>query len=111
MHSYLMFSIYLNESNRRYDLGHIETFLLDFVALKLKEGNVPNVKDLINHKQVASQATLHKALTKLISKNLLKLNVANNDGRLKAVLLTNLANERFRELNSAMKKATTTHSK
>lgn len=106
MDSYLIFSTYLNECNRRHDLSHAETFLLDFVALKLRSGNVVHVKDLIKHKEVASQATLHKALTKLINKNLLKLNVANNDGRLKSVLLTNLASVRFRELNRAIRKAT-----
>lgn len=99
-----MISKCVNEINKRHGLSHAETFLLDFVALKLGEGNVIHVKDLINQNQVASQATLHKALTSLVNKDLLRLIVAKNDGRLKVVMLTKLANKRLGELDRTISK-------
>lgn len=99
----------LNESNKRHNLSNDERLLLDIVATSLHDGKVVYVKDLITLNQIASQATLHKALSSLVVKKLLTYKADKEDGRLKEVHLTKLANKRYEDLSKAIEKAVRTN--
>lgn len=102
MEYYLKYLSALAENNKKYQLTNNEQLLLDVVATALDQQRVIYVKDLISLKHIASQATLHKALSSLIDKDLIKLITDKQDGRLKTVHLTRLANKRYGELSRAL---------
>jgi len=103
--SYFKFLNELTESNKRHNLSNDERLLLDVDATSIHKNKVVYVKDLITLNQIASQATLHKALKSLVDKRLLELKITKEDGRLKEVHLTKLANKRYEELNKAIENA------
>ena len=103
--SYFKFLNKLSESNRKCNLSNDERLLLDVVATSIHAGKVMYVKDLITLNQIASQATLHKALSSLVDKKLLELKITKEDGRLKEVHLTKLANKRYEDLSKALELA------
>ena len=105
MDKYFRYLAVLDKSNRKHNLSNDERLLLDVVATSLHYGKVVYVKDLITLNHIASQATLHKALSSLVDKNLLELKITKEDGRLKEVHLTKLANKRYEELNKALENA------
>ena len=75
------------------------------VATAIHADKVIYVKDLITLNHIASQATLHKALSNLIDKKLLSYKADKKDGRLKEVHLTKLAEKRYEELGKAIENA------
>ena len=103
--SYFKFLNKLSESNKKYNLSNDERLILDVVATETYAGKVMYVKDLITLNQIASQATLHKALSSLVDKKLLELKITKQDGRLKEVHLTKLANKRYEDLSRAIEVA------
>jgi DNA-binding MarR family transcriptional regulator len=103
--SYFRFLDKLSESNKKYNLSNDERLLLDVVATSIHAGKVMYVKDLITLNQIASQATLHKALSSLVDKRLLELKITKQDGRLKEVHLTKLASKRYEDLSKAIELA------
>ena len=103
--SYFKFLNKLSESNMKYNLSNDERLLLDVVATETHADKVIYVKDLITLNQIASQATLHKALSNLVDKNLLAYKADKADGRLKEVHLTKLAEKRYEELGKAIENA------
>lgn len=105
MDSYLKYLTLLDNSNKKFNLTNDERLILDVVATAIHNGEIVYVKDIITLNQIASQATLHKALSNLVDKKLLELKIAKQDGRLKEVHLTKLANKRYEELNNAIKSA------
>jgi DNA-binding MarR family transcriptional regulator len=108
MDSYFRYLTALDASNKKFKLSNDERLLLDIVATKLHNNEVVYVKNLISLNQIASQATLHKALSSLVDKKLLELKITKQDGRLKEVHLTKLANKRYEELNKAIENAVQT---
>ena len=102
---YFKYLAVLDKSNRKHNLSNDERLLLDVVATALHDGKVVYVKDLITLNHIASQATLHKALSSLVDKKLLELKITKEDGRLKEVHLTKLANKRYEELSKAIENA------
>ena len=102
MDKYFRFLAVLDKSNKKFKLNNDERLMLDVVATATHKGEVVYVKRLIALKHIASQATLHKALTNLIDKNLLTYKSDKADGRLKQVHLTKLADKRYEELNKAI---------
>ena len=105
MDRYFKYLAVLDKSNKKHNLSNDERLILDVVATEIHAGKVMYVKDLITLNQIASQATLHKALSSLVDKKLLELKLTKQDGRLKEVHLTKLANKRYEELNKAIEKA------
>ncbi|QWD19435.1 hypothetical protein G6696_07735 [Polynucleobacter paneuropaeus] len=105
MDSYFKYLAVLDKSNKKFKLSNDERLLLDVVASAIHNDRVMYVKDLITLNQIASQATLHKALSSLVDKKLLELKIAKEDGRLKEVRLTKLANRRYEELSKAIEVA------
>ncbi len=102
MDKYFRYLAVLDKSNRKHNLSNDERLLLDVVATSLHYGKVVYVKDLITLNHIASQATLHKALSSLVDKRLLELKITKEDGRLKEVHLTKLANKRYEELSKVI---------
>lgn len=102
MDKYFKYLVALDKSNKKFKLSNDERLLLDVVATATHAGKVLYVKDLITLNQIASQATLHKALSNLIDKKLLEFKIKKEDGRLKEVHLTKIANKRYEELSKAI---------
>jgi len=102
MDKYFRYLAVLDKSNRKHNLSNDERLLLDVVATSLHYGKVVYVKDLITLNHIASQATLHKALSSLVDKRLIELKITKEDGRLKEVHLTKLANKRYEELSKVI---------
>ena len=105
MDKYFSYLAVLDKSNKKFNLSNDEKLILDVVATAIHKGNVVYVKDIITLNHIASQATLHKALSSLIDKSLLAYNVGKTDGRLKEVHLTKLAEKRYEELSKAIENA------
>ena len=104
--SYFIFLEALSKSNQQLNLNHTEQLLLDEVAKATDTGAVVRVKDLISLHQIASQATLHKALSNLVTKKLILLKISKHDGRQKDVQLSKLAQQRYAQLSKAIVDAT-----
>lgn len=75
------------------------------VAIAAQDGKVLHVKDLLELKDIASPATLHKAVSNLVDKGMIDLKVAEQDGRVKEVRLTKLANKRYEDLGRVIEMA------
>lgn len=95
----------LDKSNKQFDLDAIDEFLLNVLAKASCKKQIVNVKDLLGLKEIASQATLHGRLKKLVEKKLILLKGNKVDGRVKEVTLTKLATKRFEILTKAIEKA------
>ena len=102
MDKYFKYLAVLAKSNQKLNLSNDERLLLDVVATATHAEKVMYVKDLITLNQIASQATLHKALSSLVEKKLLAYKSDKDDGRLKEVHLTKLASKRYEELSKAI---------
>ncbi|MDF9788316.1 hypothetical protein [Polynucleobacter sphagniphilus] len=105
MDSYFKYLAILAKSNKELELSNDERLLLDVVATAIHKGKVIYVKDLLVLNEIASQATLHKALTNLVNKKLLAFKATKEDGRLKEVVLTKIANKRYEMLSKAIEQA------
>ena len=105
MDKYFKYLAVLDKSNIKFGLSNNERLLLDVVATAIHADKVIYVKDLITLNHIASQATLHKALSNLIDKKLLSYKADKKDGRLKEVHLTKLAEKRYEELGKAIENA------
>lgn len=105
MDKYFKYLAVLDKSNKKFNLSNEERLLLDMVAKETHSNKIIYVKDLITLKHIASQATLHKALSSLIDKKLLTFKFDKDDGRLKEVHLTKLAHKRYEELSKAIENA------
>lgn len=105
MEQYIKYLAALDKCNKKYKLENDERLLLDVVALSNYDNKTIYVKDLIKLNQIASQATLHKALMALIDKKLVYFKFTKEDARLKEVHLTKLAEKRYEELSKAIEYA------
>lgn len=82
-------------------LPNREQHILEAV-LKHPPNHRPKVQDLLQLKELGSQATVHAALTRLKKLNLLILTTDASDGRIKLVSLTPKAMMIFRNLSKLM---------
>lgn len=58
-----------------------------------------HVRDILDMNWIASQATLHKALTNLVKDGYLTLKTSKDDGRVKYILMTKKANKLLEQIN------------
>lgn len=63
------------------------------------------VRDILEMKSIASQATLHKTLSDLVKGGYLTLKTSNDDGRVKYVVMTQKIIKFLKELDSKLKKS------
>ena len=102
MKRYLTFIEQSNHINEQFKLGDREIKLLDLVGNAYCSRHIIFVGDLISNRNIASQATLHATLKKLIHKKLLCVKTDTDDGRVKIVTLTKQALDRYKNLNIAL---------
>ena len=85
-------------------LDNIEENLLNKIVLSYQANESILVGDLISLADLGSQATLHGRLKNLSAMGYIKM-VANDDGRKKEVLPTQLALKRYEEISKCLEKA------
>jgi DNA-binding MarR family transcriptional regulator len=107
MERYLQFTAQAQQINGGFDLNHYEIQLLDLTATAYSLGQPIFIGDLIYQRHIASQATLHASVKKLIAKELLCIKPHEGDGRTKELRLTTLAIDRYKRLQKAMRRALT----
>ena len=107
MERYLKFADQARQLNESLGLSHYEIQLLDLTAKAHFLEKPIFVGDLIYQRHIASQATLHASVKKLIIKELLCIKPHEGDGRTKELGLTKLALDRYKNLQKAMRRALT----
>ena len=105
LNKYFYYLTILEKSNKEFDLDGVDVLLLNFIAKADDKKQTLNVKDLLSLKEIASQATIHGRLKQLVAKKLIVLNEDKVDGRVKEVMLTKLAYNRYELLSKAIEKA------
>jgi len=65
------------------------------------------VQEIISMRSIASQATIHKVLSHLITRGFLNLKTSKEDGRVKFVLLSKKSEKIVEQLNALLQKSTT----
>jgi DNA-binding MarR family transcriptional regulator len=86
--------------NQQHELDAIQIELLNSILLASSEGKMLKVGDILMFEHVASPATLHAALQKLISKGLVSHRLSR-DSRAKYLELTQSGLDRYKQLASA----------
>ncbi|MGV0981794.1 MAG: MarR family transcriptional regulator [Polynucleobacter sp.] len=104
MKKYLELLTSLDKSNKQLGLDGMDVLLLNVIAKASAEKRILNVKDLLTLKEIASQATIHGRLKKLVDKKLVVLKANGGDARLKEVVLTKLAHNRYEMLSKVISK-------
>ena len=74
-------------------------------VIKRDSANHYRVQDIIGMRSIASQATLHTALTELVTQDYLALEATPSDGRVKFVVLTKKANLLISRINKLLAQA------
>ena len=93
----------LDRINPGKKLDNIEEGLLNKIVLSYQANESTLVGDLISLADLGSQATLHGRLKNLSAMGYIKM-VANDDGRKKEVLPTQLALKRYEEISKCLEK-------
>ena len=102
MQKYIKLFDQIQKINQKHDLSPNEINLLNSTAKAHFSKEAIFVGDLIYQHNIAAQATLHKALKKLVDKKLLSLKVQKDDVYHKRVMLTKPSLEHFKRLDRAM---------
>ena len=107
MLKYLNFMNQVKQLNKQFDLSYYEIELLDTAAKAHFSEQLIFVGDLIYQRNIATQATLHAVLKKLIEKKLLSTKSHEEDGRAKKVTLTKTSLEHYKRLHREINRAST----
>ena len=102
INKHLYFIAQVKRINARHELTRHEIALLDLSTQRYFANEFITVGELIRRGDIASQATLHAALKSLINKKLLTTKISNDDGRVKELVITKLALQRYKQLDRAM---------
>ena len=94
----------LDRINPGKKLDSVEEGLLNKIVLSAHQGQVMLVGDLISLAEFGSQATLHGRLKNLRAMGLIDM-AAEEEGRKKHVVPTQLAMKRYEELSKCLEKA------
>jgi DNA-binding MarR family transcriptional regulator len=105
INKYFYFIAQVKKINAQHELTGYEIALLDFSAQRYFSNTVITAGELIRQGDIASQATLNAALKSLINKKLLTTIISNDDGRVKKVVLTKLALQRYKQLDLVIRGA------
>ncbi len=89
--------------NDQYELDPIQIRVLNEILFSLAAGKEIQVGDILTHREIASLATLHAALKKLVSQPLVSYHMAR-DTRAKYLEITKLGHSRYEELTGALGK-------
>jgi DNA-binding MarR family transcriptional regulator len=99
MLKYLKFIDQIKQLNKQFDLSYHEIELLDMAAKAHFSEQSIFVGDLIQQRNIASQATLHAVFKSLLEKKLLSTQSHEEDGRIKKVALTKLSLEHYKRVH------------
>jgi DNA-binding MarR family transcriptional regulator len=102
MKKYLTFLEKVNLIQGHLKLTSHQLALLHFAAHHHDLNVSLTIRDFIDNKEIASQATLHKALRQLVDKQLLICRVCPDDGRIKNVVLGEQALLLFNRIEKVM---------
>ena len=89
--------------NDQYELDPIQIRVLNEILFSQAAGKEIRVGDILTHHEIASQATLHAALKKLVAHQLVSYRLAK-DTRAKYLEITKLGHSRYKELAKALGK-------
>ena len=89
--------------NDQYELDPIQIRVLNEILFSLAAGKEIKVGDILIHHEIASQATLHAALKKLVAQKLVSYRIAT-DTRAKYLEITKLGFTRYKELAKSFSK-------
>ncbi len=95
---YLHLRFQLIRIGSKYDLGHAEEALIDYVAFLNERNQTPTIKTILMAKELGSQATLHARLHSLVDRQFLNLDVSSDDGRIKYISLGKKGVARAKEI-------------
>jgi DNA-binding MarR family transcriptional regulator len=100
---YLSFSDDHLQIQKKYDVIDKEwQILCEITKANIYEASPINVRSLIDKSEIASPATIHKAMKSLISKGLIKTVSDEFDGRIKYLEPTSHAIKLFNEIGKKM---------
>lgn len=105
MYLYLHFYECATHIDSKLNLDLNEISMLNLVAKAYSTKRAIFVSDLIRQNKVASQATLHKALKKLIAKKLVYSIADGGDARRRRIVLTPQALLRYKKLDKLIYRA------
>jgi DNA-binding MarR family transcriptional regulator len=100
---YIKYLKYENVINLKYGLDPIQIKVLNEIIFSLSQQKEISVGLVLALTEIASRATLHAALKKLISNNMISLRLIN-ENRTKFIELTHLGEQRYRELANSYAK-------
>lgn len=90
--------------NSKHGLQLNEVALLDAIDIQLQKDPILSVGETISWESIASPATLHCTLKKLLSKKMLVLKTSSEDGRKKFIELGTNGALRQKQINQVMSK-------
>ena len=97
MVSYIKYLKFEIASNQRYELDTVQIRVLNEILFSYSKGIDIKVGDILSNRDIASQATSHVALKKLVEKGLIGYQTVS-DNRAKYLVITKLGHKRFAEL-------------
>ncbi len=106
--SYLSLVIDIGDINAKYDLQLNEIALLDAIDVFIEAEPLLTVGETISWESIASPATLHCTLKKLLKKNMLALKPCSEDGRRKYIEVGPEGKARQKLIQQAMSKLSKT---
>ena len=89
--------------NAQYELDPIQIRVLNEILFSLAAGKEVRVGDILTHHEIASQATLHVAIKKLVAHELVSYRMVK-DTRAKYLEITKLGYSRYKELAKTLGK-------
>ena len=99
---YLRFADARHLIQDKYDVHTKECEILRVITTESLKGKPLRVRTLLDMSNIASPATIHKAMKSLIEKDLLKVNEDRVDGRIKYLAPTARAMKVFTEIGKRM---------
>ena len=97
MVSYIKYLKFEIASNQRYELDTVQIRVLNEILFSYSKGIDIKVGDILSNLDIASQATSHVALKRLVEKGLIGYQTVS-DNRAKYLVITKLGHKRFAEL-------------
>ena len=102
--SYLSLVVDIGRINTKFNLQINEIVLLDAIDVYFEGQSLLTVGETISWESIASPATLHCTLKKLLKKNMLVLNPCSEDGRKKYIHVGPEGKTRQKLIQQAMSK-------
>jgi len=104
LQTYIKYLKYESEINALYSLDFFQIKILNELIYAEEKGIQLCVSDIMAFKHIASPATIHSGIKKLLAKELINFRTVS-DTRIKYVELTALGLERFKNLSKAAPKS------